>query len=211
MQEKYPNISSYAYCVNNPVKYIDKEGSSPISILAKMAVKQGVKAAIKRFAKQQIENRLKNYMSKNIAKQFAKDLDDIIGTLDNTWWETGLELIPIAGDIYGGTKFGIKVAKAYERMQELENKYVEKIYNALPPSQKSKFKKAMRNSGVRDARKDQAEGVENLGVTYKKGKGIDGHHKVPVKKDISRSSDPRNIEFMKKEDHKRIHSSSNAK
>lgn len=59
-----------------------------------MAAKQGVKVAIKRFAQQQIEHLFKNYMSKNIAKQFVKELDDILGTLDNTWWETGLELIP---------------------------------------------------------------------------------------------------------------------
>lgn len=190
---------------------MDDDGDSPISVLAKMAAKQGVKVAIKRFAKQQIEHRFKNYMSKNIAKQFAKDLDDILGTLDNTWWETGLELIPVAGDIYGGTKFGIKVAKAYEKLQDLENKYVKKIYDALPASQKAKFKKAMRNAGVRDARKDQKAGVEDLGIPYQKGQKIDGHHEVPVKEDISRSSDPRNIEFMKKEEHQNIHSGAKSK
>ena len=211
MQEKYPNVSSYNYCLNNPIKFLDDDGDSPISVLAKMVAKQGVKVAIKRFAKQQIEHRLKNYMSKNIAKQFAKDLDDILGTLDNTWWETGLELIPVAGDIYGGTKFGIKVAKAYKKLQDLENKYVKKIYDALPASQKAKFKKAMRNAGVRDARKDQSAGVEDLGIPYQKGQKIDGHHEVPVKEDISRSSDPRNIEFMEKKDHQNLHSGAKSK
>lgn len=211
MHEKFPNVTSYNYCLNNPIKFLDDDGDSPISVLAKMIAKQGVKVAIKRFAKQQIEHRLKNYMSKNIAKQFAKDLDDILGTLDNTWWETGIELIPIAGDIYGGTKFGIKVAKAYEKLQDLENKYVKKIYEALPASQKAKFKKAMRNAGVRDARKDQNAGVEDLGISYQKGKNIDGHHEVSVKEDISRSSDPRNIEFMNKEDHQKLHSGTNTK
>ena len=38
------------------------------------------------------------------AKQFAKDADDVMGTLDNSWWENALELVPVAGDIYGSTK-----------------------------------------------------------------------------------------------------------
>lgn len=152
-----------------------------------------------------IENRLKNYMSKNIAKQFAKDLDDILSTMDNSWWETGIELIPGIGDIYGASSFGIKVAKAYKKLQALENKYVNKIYKSLPESEAKKFKKAMRNAGVRDARRDQAEGIENLGVKYRKNADIDGHHVTPVKDDVSQSSDPRNINFMHKKDHQKLH------
>ena len=64
LQERYSNISSYNYCLNNPIKFLDDDGDSPISVLAKMAAKQGVKVAIKRFAEQQIEHRFKNYMSK---------------------------------------------------------------------------------------------------------------------------------------------------
>jgi RHS repeat-associated protein len=205
LAEKYPNYSSYNYCLNNPIKYIDPDGNSPISVFAKIIAKQGVKVAVKTFAKNQIEHRLKNYMSKNLMKQFAKDLDDIIGTLDNEWWETALELVPVAGDIYGGTKFGIKIAKAFEKLQELENKYVEKIYNSLPKELRKKFKDAMRNAGVRDARKDQSAGVENLGDTYKKGSDIDGHHKEAVSEQVSMSSDPRNIEFMTKDKHIETH------
>lgn len=64
LQERYSNISSYNYCLNNPIKFLDDDGDSPISVLAKMAAKQGVKVSIKRFAEQQIEHRFKNYMSK---------------------------------------------------------------------------------------------------------------------------------------------------
>ena len=58
------------------------------------------------------------------AKQFAKDADDVMGTLDNSWWENALELVPVAGDIYGSTKFVKQVTKAYDKLQDLENKYV---------------------------------------------------------------------------------------
>ncbi len=30
MAEKYPNISSYVYCANNPVKYVDPDGRNPL-------------------------------------------------------------------------------------------------------------------------------------------------------------------------------------
>jgi RHS repeat-associated protein len=30
MQEKYPNVSTYAYCANNPIMFIDPDGNAPI-------------------------------------------------------------------------------------------------------------------------------------------------------------------------------------
>ena len=65
----------------------------------------------------------------------------------------------------------------------------------------------MRNGGVRDARRDQKNGVEGMGEKYVKDGKIDGHHKERVADDISKSSDPRNIEFMKHEDHVELHKS----
>jgi hypothetical protein len=149
-------------------------------------------------------------------KQFAKDLDGVLETLDNAWWETALELVPVAGDVYGATKFGMKIAKAYEKLQDLENKYVEKIYDALPEKLKKEFKEVMRSKGVRDARKDQKAGVDVDGEMYvpsKKGDTIEdrieGHHKEYVKDDPSKMTDPRNIKFMKNKDHKELHKTDN--
>ncbi|MEH0152860.1 SpvB/TcaC N-terminal domain-containing protein [Limibacter armeniacum] len=203
--EKFAEWTPYNYSSNNPINLFDPDGRSPISVLAKMVVKQGIKAGIKSYAKNQIKRRLSKYMSKKMGKQFLKDLDEVLDILESEWWETAIELIPVAGDAYGATKFGKKVVKAYEKLQDLENKYVEKIYNALPASEKKKFKRNMRSNGVRDAQKDQASGVEGLGVKYEKNKNIEGHHKKFVKDDPSQMSDPRNIEFMDKENHIKLH------
>ena len=48
-------------------------------------------------------------------------------------------------------------------------------------------------------------GVETLGETYNKWNNIEGHHKVPVSEDVSQSSDPRNIEFMSRDKHQKVH------
>jgi len=207
MADKYPSLSPYAYSNWNPVKLIDPDGNSPISVLAKMMLKRTAKEGVQIYAKKQIENRLKKYMTKDIAKQFAKDLDDILTIFDGNGWEMLLEAVPIVGDIYGGTKFTKDRVKAYERLQGLENKYVERIYKSLPKKEAEKFKRAMRNAGVRDARNDQKNEVKTLGETYVKGNNIEGHHKTPVSKDISQSSDPRNIEFMSRKNHQELHNS----
>lgn len=206
MAEIYYGISPYAYCANNPVMLVDPDGNSPLSALIKVTAKQGVKAGIKTYVKNNIEYRLKNYMSDKMLKQFAKDVDDVMGTLDNSWWETALELVPVAGDIYGSTKFVKQVKKAYDKLQDLENKYVGKIYDALPKTERKKFVQNMRRKGVADARIDQAKGLDVGGdVKYEKGKGIDGHHSDKVSENPDKMTDPRKIEFMEQSDHIKYH------
>ena len=206
LAEKYYGISPYAYCANNPVMLVDPDGNSPLSALIKVTAKQGVKAGIKTYVKNNIEHRLKNYMSDKMLKQFAKDVDDVMGTLDNSWWETALELVPVAGDIYGSTKFVKQVKKAYDKLQDLENKYVGKIYDALPKTERKKFVQNMRRKGVADARIDQAKGLDVGGdVKYEKGKGIDGHHSDKVSENPDKMTDPRKIEFMEQSDHIKYH------
>ena len=206
LAEKYYGISPYAYCANNPVMLVDPDGNSPLSALIKVTAKQGVKAGIKTYVKNNIEYRLKNYMSDKMLKQFAKDVDDVMGTLDNSWWETALELVPVAGDIYGGSKFAKQMTTAYNKLQDLENKYVGKIAKSLPDKERKKFIKNMRSKGVADARKDQTKGLPHGGdVKYEKGKGIDGHHSDKVSENPDKMTDPRNIKFMKQEDHIKYH------
>ena len=121
LAEKYPNVSGYTYCLGNPVKLIDPDGYSPISIFAKLAAKQGAKAAAKTILKRYITRKLKNYSSKKWAQHFA---DDALTAIDlattESWWEYAIEVIPVAGDAFGGyklTKQGQAVWKIIQRIK----------------------------------------------------------------------------------------------
>lgn len=95
---------------------------SPVSVVAKQGAKAVAKKAIKEFIENQIKSRLKQYMSKQFAKQFVKDADDILNILDSSWWEIGIELIPIVGDIYGAGSFAKKLDHLWDRVKILEKK-----------------------------------------------------------------------------------------
>lgn len=125
--EKYASHSPYNYNFNSPLNYTDIEGDSPISVLAKLIAKKGAKIVLKKYAKRNINNRLKRYMTKEMRGQLVNDLDNVLSTLDQPWWETAIEVVPIAGDLYGAGTFGVKIVKAWGKLQKLENKYVEKV------------------------------------------------------------------------------------
>ena len=204
--EKYYSVSPYVYCHDNPVMLVDPDGNSPLSALIKIAAKKGVKAGIKTYVKNNIEHRLKNYMSKNMLKQFAKDVDEVVGALDNTWWENAFELIPVVGDIYGTSKFAKQMRTVYDKLQDLENKYVGEIYNSLPIDKQKIFVQNMRRKGVADARKDQAKGIPIGGKTkYEKGKKIHGHHRESVSLHKEKMTDPRVIDFLEEQEHINYH------
>jgi RHS repeat-associated protein len=216
-------MDAYGYCYQNPLIYIDPDGASPISVLLKQMLKVGAKKGLKEFGERQIKARLQGYAKmmgekqfKKFGQEFAKDLDKILGELDSEWWETAIELIPVAGDAYGGTQFAIKLKRAYDKLQDLENKYVDQIYRSLPASLREKFKAKMRRKGVADAKKDQMAGArtdkkfEDESI-YKKGKygdrssQIDGHHIEDVLNNPSMMSDPRNIFLLDFSRHVRVH------
>ena len=206
LQEKYASVSSYCYAANNPIRFVDTDGNSPFSVLIKYVAKKEVQIGVKIFIKRNIQNRLQKYMSKNILEQFVKDADDIISILDNSAWENVVELTPVVGDIYGSAKFVNKLRKVYNKLQDLENKYVDKIQNSLPKTQRKHFIERMRRQGVEDARKDQAKKLGHGGnLKYEKNKGIDGHHKESVLLHPDKMTDPRNIKFMYKKDHIKYH------
>ena len=115
-------------------------------------------------------------------------------------------MLPGVGDVYGAGKFGIKAAKAYRRLQNLENKYAKRIHKSLDETGKKKFEKSMRSKGVNDARKDQKAGIGHKGEPlYEKGNDVEGHHISPVSKDKEHMSDPRNIKLMHHDEHVKLH------
>ena len=46
MELKYPNVSTYAYCLNNPIKHFDYEGGEPIGAIVEGVVSFGVSAGV---------------------------------------------------------------------------------------------------------------------------------------------------------------------
>ena len=206
MAEKYYRVSPYVYCLNNPINKVDEEGESPISSFVKLLAKQSAKNAIRTYARNNIQRRLGRYMTKDMAKQFGKEIDNIVSSMDDSWWEVGLEMLPGVGDVYGAGKFGIKAAKAYRRLQNLENKYAKRIHKSLDETGKKKFEKSMRSKGVNDARKDQKAGIGHKGEPlYEKGNDVEGHHIETVSEHPEKMTDPENIKFLHHNDHVNTH------
>ena len=189
-------FNRYAYANNNPYKFVDPDGNSPISYLAKQAAKHGIEKGLKKMTDRQLR-RLGRYMNETQKKEFLSDAADILSSLDSSPAEIAVEAIPVLGDIYGGVKFGKGISSAYSKAQDLENKWIDKILASLPPEQRKKFITAMRNAGVRDAKQDQ-------GIP-KTGSGMEMHHNDQVKDFPERASDPRHIEALSPDDHKERH------
>jgi RHS repeat-associated protein len=201
---EFSDVSPYSINFANPIIYTDSIGESPISLFAKWVLKMGAKAALKKYMHKQIVGRFKKYMSKEIKGQLLDDLQDVFDQLNQEWWETAIEFIPVAGDLYGAGVVGVKISTAWRKMQDIENKYVDIIYKSLPSKKAKKFLSNKRRNGVSDARKDQGYGLKN-GDQYIGNGQIDGHHIKPVKDYPSVSSDPSNIVHLSKQKHQEFH------
>ncbi|MDD1796158.1 RHS repeat-associated core domain-containing protein, partial [Enterovibrio sp. ZSDZ42] len=193
------NLNLYAYSHNNPVVLKDPDGNSPVSVIVKMAAKVGIKKAIKAQGRKILNQRFNKYMTKSQFREFGEELADILDSLDGPWWETAIELVPIAGDIYGGTKMGQRLKKAYDRLQDLENKYVEEIAKTLKGKDRERFLNNMRRRGVDDSKKD----YDYMGKPYKKGD--QGHHDYEVQNHPGKATDPRDIQPLNRQEHLDAH------
>lgn len=193
------NLNLYSYSLNNPVTMLDPDGQSPVSVVLKYAAKQGVKKAIQRQGKSIANRRFKKYMTDKQYAEFIGELTDIVDSLNGSGWETAVELVPVVGDIYGAGKGAKQVKEAYNRLQDLENKYVGKIASSLSIKERQKFLDKMRSRGVADSKKDH----EFVGNPYKKGE--QGHHRNNVADHNSLSTDPRYIEPLDRAEHLKKH------
>ena len=192
-------INGFIY-TRNPIGYMDYEGLSPISALAKAIAKSGIKKGLRDYARNRILRRLKRYMTKDEYRNFMKELQRILDSLDDEWWEVCLELPPGIGDMYGAGNLARKLSKAHDALQDLENKYVKKLSDRLG----TPFIQRMRNNGVRDARND-VDFRNKVTGRNDKHKGLDGHHRDSVNENPGRASDPRNVDFQDRKTHFESH------
>ena len=138
--EKYPDFSPYNYCAGNPVKLVDEDGRSPMSIAVKVAVKSTLKKAAKSQVKRYLQHRLKKYLSSKYSNKWAsKFIDKATSAIDiatsESWWEFAAEAIPIAGDAYGAYKLTNSGAKVWLLIEKFERR-ADAIDNALHDSYK---------------------------------------------------------------------------
>jgi hypothetical protein len=96
---------------------------SPISWLIKKVGKKGALRAVKTFVKDKIKSKIKEVAQggvKKMAKEFAEEADRIVGILEDPWWVNLIELIPVAGDIYGAARFAKQLDSVWRRAKRLE-------------------------------------------------------------------------------------------
>ena len=125
-------------------------------------------------------------------------------SLDSTWWEWRVEVTPGIGDLYGGGKLAIKAREAYNKLQNLENRFVGKITSRLKVKNRDRFVRNKRRNGGSDAKKGIRERNRQLG-TKEDTRGKGGHHMDSVKDNPDRMTVPRNVDFLSRKDHLDAH------
>jgi len=138
------------YAGNNPVNLVDPIGLSPISTILKFIAKAGTKAAAKKAAKRFLTDKLGDLATKKGAKKLLGEVEEIVDSLDNAWWEWLLEIVelcPAIGDAMAGSRFGYKLKQMNDRLEALERR-VEKYEKAVRQLQQNVIDGAAREAAM---------------------------------------------------------------
>jgi len=137
-------------------------------------------------------------------KKLASEIDEIIDSVDNSWWEWCIEFTPGVGDLYGGGKLALKAREAHNKLQDLENRVAGDIAKKLKGKDRDDFLNRERRAGVREAHQDARENNRRTGAG-ERHKGLEGHHGDSVEAHPDRAGDPRDIDFESRGKHLQSH------
>ena len=146
LSDKYPSMSPYAYCANNPVILVDPDGESPVK-----AILSAVKISHKLY---KIYKKTGKITSKSLKNAGLEEFIDIGGDIQTIFSgdATVLDRINAVADLIIGTDLNNKGQKAVKNILEKDNnsklrktnpsKAESKIWNDFKP-----FKKNIKTSG----------------------------------------------------------------
>ena len=155
LSDKYPSMSPYAYCANNPVILVDPDGESPVK-----AILSAVKISHKLY---KIYKKTGKITSKSLKNAGLEEFIDIGGDIQTIFSgdATVLDRINAVADLIIGTDLNNKGQKAVKNILEKDNnsklrktnpsKAESKIWNDFKP-----FKKILKL-----AEKERKEDITN--------------------------------------------------
>jgi RHS repeat-associated protein len=113
-------LNTYDYADADPVNEIDPSGRSVVSFLVSKGAEFATKELLEAFIRDRIRSRVKKLVLKQFARGILINASGIEHTLNDPWWITALELIPIGGDILEVCNEGRKAHEVFEQLDALE-------------------------------------------------------------------------------------------
>jgi hypothetical protein len=110
----------YEYADDDPVNGLDPSGESVLSYLAVKGAEYVTQELLEGFIRDRIRSRVKKLALKQFARGILLDASSIEHTLDDPWWITALEFIPVAGDILEACNEGRKAHEVFQQLDALE-------------------------------------------------------------------------------------------
>jgi RHS repeat-associated protein len=113
-------LNLYEYADADPVNGLDPSGQSVVSYLLVKGAEYATQQLLEGFIRDRIRSRVKKLALKQFARGILLDASSIEHTLNDPWWITALEFIPVAGDVLEACNEGRKIHEVFQQLDALE-------------------------------------------------------------------------------------------